>query len=49
MMSPLFRLTKMRMARLGPFFAKSHGERLVEDRCVLGGTIFPHRNGLGSK
>jgi transposase len=41
-----FRLTVVRMARLQPFFPKSHGKPRVDDRRVLGGIIFIKRNGL---
>ncbi len=34
------------MARLEPFFPKSHGKPHVEDRRVLSGIIFINRNGL---
>jgi hypothetical protein len=34
------------MARLPPFFPKSHGKPRVEDRRVLSGIIFIARNGL---
>ena len=34
------------MARLAPFFAKSHGKPRVGDRRVLSGIIFIKRNGL---
>jgi transposase len=34
------------MARLEPFFAKSHGKPRVDDRRVLSGIIFINRNGL---
>ncbi len=36
-MSNLFRLTKAPMARLEPFFPKSHGKPRVDDRRVLSG------------
>ena len=45
-MSDLFWLTDEPMARLEPFFPKSHGWRMVDDRRVLGGIIFVNRNGL---
>ena len=45
-MSDLFWLTEAQMARLGPFFLKSHGEPRVDDRRVLSGIIFINRNGL---
>ena len=34
------------MARLKPFFPKSHGRPRVDDRRVLSGIIFINRNGL---
>lgn len=34
------------MARLEPFFPKSHGKPRVDDRRVLSGVIFINRNGL---
>lgn len=34
------------MARLRPFFPKSHGKPRVDDRRVLSGIIFVNRNGL---
>ena len=34
------------MARLRPFFPKSHGKPRVDDRRVLNGIIFINRNGL---
>ena len=34
------------MARLQPFFPKSHGKPRVDDRRVLSGIIFVNRNGL---
>jgi transposase len=45
-MSNLFWLTEAPMARLQPFFAKSHGKPRVDDRRVLRGMIFISRNGL---
>jgi len=45
-MSDLFWLTDAQMARLEPFFPKSHGKPLVDDRRVLSGIIFINRNGL---
>src|SRR3546814_15568497 len=35
------------MARLQPYFPKSHGRKRVDDRRVLSGIIFVNRNGLG--
>ena len=46
MMSNLFWLTDEQMARLKPFFPKSHGKPRVDDRRVLSGIIFINRNGL---
>ena len=45
-MSNLFWLTDVQMARLRPFFPKSHGKPRVDDRRVLSGIIFINRNGL---
>lgn len=45
-MSDLFWLTDEQMARLQPFFPKSHGKPRVDDRRVLSGIIFINRNGL---
>lgn len=45
-MSDLFWLTDAQMARLKPFFPKSHGKPRVDDRRVLSGIIFINRNGL---
>ena len=45
-MSNLFWLTDVQMARLEPFFPKSHGKPRVDDRRVLSGIIFFNRNGL---
>jgi transposase len=46
MMSDLFWLTDEQMARLQPYFPKSHGRARVDDRRVLSGIIFVNRNGL---
>jgi len=46
MMSTLFWLSDEQMARLQPFFPKSHGKPRVDDRRVLSGIIFINRNGL---
>ena len=46
MVSDLFWLTDEQMARLQPFFAKSHGRPRVDDSRVLSGIIFINRNGL---
>jgi transposase len=45
-MNDLFWLTETQMARLRPFFPKSHGKPRVDDRRVLSGIIFINRNGL---
>ena len=45
-MSNLFWLTEAQMARLEPFFPKSHGKPRVDDRRVLSGIVFINRNGL---
>ncbi len=45
-MSDLFWLTDKQMARLRPYFPKSHGRPRVDDRRVLSGIIFVNRNGL---
>ncbi len=45
-MSNLFWLTDAQMARLQPFFPRSHGRPRVDDRRVLSGIIFVNRNGL---
>lgn len=43
MMSDLYWLTDEQMARLSPYFPKSHGKTRVDDRRVLSGI---NRNGL---
>ena len=45
-MSNLFCLTDTQMARLKPFFPKSHGNPRVDDRRVLSVLIFINRNAL---
>ena len=45
-MSDLYWLTDDQMARLEPYFPKSHGKPRVDDRRVLSGIIFVNRNGL---
>ena len=45
-MSNHFWLTDEQMARLRPYFPKSHGNPRVDDRRVLSGIIFINRNGL---
>ena len=44
-MSDLYWLTDEQMARLRPYFPKSHGKPRVDDRRVLSGIIFVNRNG----
>ena len=45
-MSDLYWLTDEQMARLEPYFPKSHGKPRVDDRRVLSGIVFVDRNGL---
>ena len=45
-MSDLYWLTDEQMARLQPFFPKSHGKPWVDDWRVLSGIVFVNRNGL---
>jgi len=45
-LSDLYWLTNEQMARLEPYFPKSHGKPRVDDRRVLSGIIFVNRNGL---
>jgi transposase len=45
-MSNLFWLTDAQMARIEPYFPKSHGKPRVDNRRVLSGIIFINRNGL---
>ena len=45
-MSDLYWLTDEHMAKLAPFFPKSHGKPRVDDKRVLSGIIFINRNGL---
>lgn len=45
-MSDLFWLDDAQMARLEPFFPKSHSRPLVDDRSALTGIIFINRDGL---
>ena len=42
----LYCLTDVQMARLQPFFPKSHGKPRVDDWRVLSGIVFVNRNGL---
>jgi transposase len=44
--SNLYWLSEEQMVRLRPFFPKSHGVPRVDDRRVLSGIIFIHRDGL---
>lgn len=44
--SNLFWLTDEQMARLRPFFPKSHDKPRADDRRALSGIIFINRNGL---
>ena len=45
-MSELYWLTDDQMARLVPYFPKSHCKPRVDDRRVLSGIVFVNRNGL---
>ena len=45
-MSDLYWLTDKQMAKLSPFFLKSHGKPRVDDRRALSGIIFINRDGL---
>ncbi|MDZ7894502.1 MAG: IS5 family transposase [Sphingobium sp.] len=45
-MSDLYWLTEEQMARLEPYFPKSHGKPRADDRRVLSGIIFVNRDGL---
>ena len=45
-MLDLFLLTDAKVARLEPFFPKSHGKARVDDRRVLSGIIVINWNGL---
>lgn len=45
-MSDLFWLSEAQVARMQPYFPKSHGKPRVDDRRVLSGIIFVNRNGL---
>lgn len=45
-MSDLFLLSERQMARVSPFFPRSHGVHWVDDRRVLSGIIHVIRNGL---
>ena len=48
-MSDLFWLTEAQIARLEPYFPKSHGKPRIDDRRVLSGISFINRNGLRSR
>ena len=45
-MSDLYWLTDEQMARLQPYFPKSHGRPRVDDRRVLSDIVVINRNGL---
>ena len=45
-MSDLYWLSDAQMAKLEPFFPKSHGKLRVDDKRVLSVIIFINRNGL---
>ncbi|CUH49259.1 Transposase [Ruegeria atlantica] len=45
-MSDIYWLANEQMAKLSPFFPKSHGKPRVDDKRVLSGIIFINRNGL---
>ncbi len=45
-MSDLYWLNDDQLAKLEPFFPKSHGKPRVDDKRVLSGIIFINRNGL---
>jgi len=45
-MSEVYWLRDERVARLQPYFLKSHGKPRVDDRWVLSGIVFVNRNGL---
>ena len=45
-MSDLYWLTDEQMAKLAPFFPKSHGKPRVDDKRVLSGIILINRNSL---
>ena len=45
-MSDLYRPTDEQMARLSPYFSKSHGKARFDHRRVLGGIIFLNRKDL---
>jgi transposase len=45
-LSDLFWLSDTQVARLEPYFPKSHGKPRVDGTCVLSGIVFINRNGL---
>jgi transposase len=45
-MSDLYWLNDAQMAKLEPFFPKSHGKPRVDDKRVLSGIVFINLNGL---
>jgi transposase len=45
-MSDLYWLADEQMARLQPYFPKSHGKPRIDERRVLSGIVFVSRNGL---
>jgi transposase len=45
-LSDLYWLTDEQMARLQPYFPRSHGKPRADDRRVLSGIIFVNRHGL---
>ena len=45
-MSDLYWLSDVQMAKLGPFFPKSHGRPRVDDKPVLSRIVFINYNGL---
>ena len=45
-MSDLYWLSDVQMAKLEPFFPRSHGKPRVDDTRVLSGIMFINRNGL---
>src|SRR5215469_8804586 len=42
----LFLLSERQMARISPYFPKSHGVPRVDDRRVISGIVYVIRNGL---
>jgi transposase len=45
-MSKVFMLTREQIAKITPYFPKSHGVERVDDRRVISGIIYVIRNGL---